>query len=591
MIYNDFGLKLGGQLLMNKKPIRKVISLLLCVVMLFTLTLPAIAEGTSKNIPVIIVTDINANPIVTDPNTSRSSTLFPFSDNDVKSLVATFANVYTSAGTSMNYLPLADAMSEKVTDMMRPIICNPDGTSKNESAGVNTYEYPLSYYSTSPELQSIMAGGGIGINIAEEIGYDNVYAFNYDWRLDTRINAGKLNEFVEYIKSETGSSKVTLISEGFGGIITSVYMSEYEKANDYANIENCVMINSHFQGLGLVGDVMTGNITFDKSGMVRYINDLPENVLSFVLLYFTLAGLNLGTQLTIFSAHLSIAMAAHRHVIYNHIDDVLRNMPGLWAMVPAKDFEAAKTFLYANKDIDPELEEIIDAYKTIQDNTGDVLKEAKDKGVKVSIVSGYNLQLFPIGKTVVNEQSDSIVDTKYSSFGADCYGIDISIINNSEMKAHREQQIEEGNEYISPDLYIDSSNCLLPDNTWFIRNMRANGFELDANSNFLIRWLALSEEQPTIENEDYPQFLQYNRFTKNLYIVTAQDIAGGYMLGDVDLDGKITAADARTALRVAAELDSISGMALRNADADMDGKISALDARLILRAAANLRRL
>ncbi|MCH5199019.1 MAG: phosphodiester glycosidase family protein [Oscillospiraceae bacterium] len=62
------------------------------------------------------------------------------------------------------------------------------------------------------------------------------------------------------------------------------------------------------------------------------------------------------------------------------------------------------------------------------------------------------------------------------------------------------------------------------------------------------------------------------------------------MLGDMDLDKKITAADARLALRQAVNLEKYSpdSQNFRNGDVNFSGTITAEDARLILRAAVNL---
>lgn len=61
-----------------------------------------------------------------------------------------------------------------------------------------------------------------------------------------------------------------------------------------------------------------------------------------------------------------------------------------------------------------------------------------------------------------------------------------------------------------------------------------------------------------------------------------------FVKGDVDNDGKVTAADARKILRVAAGLEKLSGQAAKNADADGSGSITAADARAALRKAAKL---
>lgn len=59
-------------------------------------------------------------------------------------------------------------------------------------------------------------------------------------------------------------------------------------------------------------------------------------------------------------------------------------------------------------------------------------------------------------------------------------------------------------------------------------------------------------------------------------------------LGDVDGDGKVTAADARLVLRRAANLISFTADQDWLADVDDDGKVTAADARIILRVAAGL---
>lgn len=62
-------------------------------------------------------------------------------------------------------------------------------------------------------------------------------------------------------------------------------------------------------------------------------------------------------------------------------------------------------------------------------------------------------------------------------------------------------------------------------------------------------------------------------------------------LGDVNGDGKITSADARTILRHSARLEMLEGDALTAADVNFDGKITSADARTVLRVSAKLEEL
>ncbi len=60
------------------------------------------------------------------------------------------------------------------------------------------------------------------------------------------------------------------------------------------------------------------------------------------------------------------------------------------------------------------------------------------------------------------------------------------------------------------------------------------------------------------------------------------------LLGDIDMSGKVTAADARVVLRASAGLEGLSEEQIIIADADNSKNITAADARLILRCAAGL---
>ena len=58
--------------------------------------------------------------------------------------------------------------------------------------------------------------------------------------------------------------------------------------------------------------------------------------------------------------------------------------------------------------------------------------------------------------------------------------------------------------------------------------------------------------------------------------------------GDTSPDGKITAKDVRSILRIAARLDSPDDVTKEAADVDSDGKVTSKEARSVLRFAAKL---
>ena len=95
----------------------------------------------------------------------------------------------------------------------------------------------------------------------------------------------------------------------------------------------------------------------------------------------------------------------------------------------------------------------------------------------------------------------------------------------------------------------------------------------------------LHEIDPEVIGE-YPVKVMCNGFIAEFtYNVTKRNEV---RIGDVNFDGKVTAADARLALRSAAKIEKLQGDAFLAADVDFDEKNTAADARKILRVAAGL---
>ena len=87
--------------------------------------------------------------------------------------------------------------------------------------------------------------------------------------------------------------------------------------------------------------------------------------------------------------------------------------------------------------------------------------------------------------------------------------------------------------------------------------------------------------------------MSYNRYVKPGYIKDLgwNEVPGTYLLGDVNLDGKVNAADARLALRIAARLEKYpeaGEVKFINNDVNGDGVLTSADARIILRVSAGL---
>ncbi len=90
------------------------------------------------------------------------------------------------------------------------------------------------------------------------------------------------------------------------------------------------------------------------------------------------------------------------------------------------------------------------------------------------------------------------------------------------------------------------------------------------------------------ENGTYRAVLNVRAGKDNVELKTVCDYEKGKLNGDVNLDGRITAADARLVLRYSARLEGDSVNIRRNGDLNNDGNITAYDARLVLNIAAKI---
>ena len=125
--------------------------------------------------------------------------------------------------------------------------------------------------------------------------------------------------------------------------------------------------------------------------------------------------------------------------------------------------------------------------------------------------------------------------------------------------------------------------------------MKFGSFDTESNTMDFLYDLMTADKTFTVfsANGKYRQFMSYNRYVKPGYLKDLgwNDVPGTYLLGDVNLDGKVSAADARSALRIASRLDAYpdaGSVVFMNADVNGNGQITAADARIILRVSAGL---
>lgn len=596
-----------------KRIMKRAVALLVCLTMLAALSLSAAAVTTGIS-PIIYIADMEDIDLYEYPDTLRQSVVLDQDSDAFRSACIKMLSALVSTDDN-GAASATPAVTAGIDSILSPIACSPSGQSRNPAVGALQYTLPLSQYPGDEINTAVITA--IADAVASKVNRNFFYVFLYDWRLDPTENANALRQYIDNVLASSRASSVSLIAAGYGGVVANAYLYKY-RAQAAQRIYSCVFLDSPLMGNALIGDLMKGKavkkaednnsiastintISGEERGeaMLRYLNDDPNNFL--YSLTQSILGESLGGQiLGVFAKYLLLEVlesegsASKIAKLYNNfmllegskvyeagLKEYLRTMPGLWALVPTKDYNAAMGFLYGDEILDYNFARRLSNAREVTDNTVSTLKRAKADGIKTYVVANYGRQILP-ATISIDDLSDGVESTKYASAGAvtkEC-GKEWVVQINCVGVNHNHR---------SPDNDIEASTCALPESTWFIKDLKHMDFQYKTTAEF-VAFLVTSTTQRTVwDTEEYPQYLVYSKYRKNISPYSSNEgAAGDYILGDTDLDGAVTPADARTVLRYSVELETPTKMMRIVADVDGDGAIMPEDARLVLRYSVGL---
>ncbi len=566
------------------KMFKKVMSIVLAAVLISVSFIAPVSAADA--VPLIVVNDLGWTPLVSDKDTSAEKQLFPLTDADTKEfttkLVAAVAAGFTAYGVLYdNWQVFCSFVLPVFSSYIDPIAYNPDGTPKYDNAEDKSPNCSMSNYPVDAvEKEDIKAQkeerekifSVFGVEYGEKFGDENVYAFGYDWRRSPIDCADDLDAYIEQVKSETGADKVNVVAVGQGSNVMLAYMNAYGGTS----INNLVFASPAWQGTSIMGSLFTGDIELDIFAVENYLVMLAN-----------------GSFTTHFAAYITSFIASYEGLSHEYfgkfnyilqkmlpriysdiIDPQVKGMPGLWSLVPVDYYDNAKDFMYPDSSVDPDFEAKIDAYNAMQKNAKSIIESCEEDGMKFGIVCGYNGQLFPVNETYPT--SDTLIDTKYASGGAVCAKY---LQAFDDWGAVHKQEIKDEHNHISWDQRIDSSTCMFPEQTWFIKNLQHSAYNTQNGTTELVMWLLTSDKQQTVTSdlENHSQFSLFNTYTRQ-----TKNSSPDLLLGDVNMSTAVTIADARLALKISADLVEPTEDQIFVGDIDEDGIISADDARSIL---------
>ncbi len=549
---------------MSKKIFKKSFSVILSLVLMFSCVAPSFAANKVCNCgknPMLVISGFSQYLLV--DTTTGKSVWAPEAETITKAVekaLPPLTTLLASKRMRADFDKFCDEFIPIVNEVLDPIACSPDGTPKHRNVEIiEQFTQPVSSYDYA-YVKEIFNNDIVDV-ACEAVGKDHVWVYGLDWRVDPLILADEIHEYVENIKKTSGHDKISISGISMGGVIMSAYLAKY----GYDDLSNITMLSSAYTGLEMVGKLFMGDVSIDAPGLYNIISDvLGTDKVSTVLS-------STGIVEKIIPILGDLFKYNKDRIFEDCLIPAFGYTTGFWAFVPESCYSSARTYMFMRMS-DGTVQQkktlknrIDDYHYNVQSKIGSILKSAQADGVCVSVVSHYNLQNSPV-TSAANLMGDQVIETIHTSGFATVaeYGKTLDIAKKAP--------------HVSFDRVIDARTAYLPDNTWFIKNMKHVEYSnKGANDNGeFFKWILTATPDTNIySNAKYPQFMNYDRNAHNLSPLSGAD-------GDVNADSRISLFDAKLVLRSVAELSTLDEQQAWAADMNCDGTVSIADAKSIL---------
>ncbi len=471
---------------------KKIISIILALITVFSLTVPAFASAEKCScgiLPVVYVPGFGES-IYKYPGTENEVSVFPPEEDAIKAAIPDIIKAVVAV-LLQNYKGFGTYAIDAAEKILSEAGCNPDGTAR-ENTGID----PCTLPSVDRHKTAVYAFDN------KDIDDESEFKYTYDWRLDPVENAKGLYDYINQVKEFTGHDEIVLASHSQGNTVVASYLHLYGSNG----ISKIVFLSPAYQGLSLVGALLTRtcSVTDKEDAVAEFVmgimgyEDVTAQLVGAIISILSDCGVT-GILLDFVQKILDKQLD---RVFEDYLIDVMGTMPGVWSFVPDEYYEDAKKATFRGLEKYNELEKKTDYYHyNIQCKITELIDAAKADGTAIVSAFGYDISSIPVTEGKENH-SDFLVDTKYMSLGATVAHMGETLGNG-----YKQKNTSCGHNHVSPDNIIDASTSAYPEHTWYIKGNPHNGFSVPYLE--FITWLILFDGQPTVtSNEAYPQFME-----------------------------------------------------------------------------------
>lgn len=497
---------------------KKIISVALTLVLLFTLSVPAFAgidrNGTKSQIPVIRISgDGEALYNKDGERIMHFRGLLEGSDEegDNSALYESLANVllpFMVDGILFdNWEPYYENLRKEISELFGDALLDCNGEPV-EGTGL-----PQSVLDYMEERRTVDQKGSKGFYAY------NDYWFKYDWRLDPLAIADDFNDYIKCIKSTTGAEKVGIIASCLGTNVVLAYVAKYGTDD----IQGVTFDGGVAYGSEVLSETISGKFRLDGNAIERVLTDCA-NYGWFDVGSFVLATVDLLTASGTLDAVVGVTK---EYIYYKVLEGVTSALalstfftwPNYWAAVTAEDFDTALNYVFGKQGSAKRteyaglIEKLVEYDEVVRQNIPEIMQSIVDDGVNLGIMAKYGSQMIPVCESA-DLVSDQIASVYRASYGATTSTI-YDTLGEDYIASKRLDGLDH---YISPDKQIDASTCMFPDYTWFYKGATHSNW-----TSYEIKIMydvATADKQLTVNDFEWGQFIVYDNDTDTAYKMT-----------------------------------------------------------------------
>ncbi|MBR3149986.1 MAG: hypothetical protein IKF64_07440 [Eubacterium sp.] len=482
------------------KRVSKVLCVFLAFVMVFSTT--SIAFAKNQVTPVIVMHGLGGSDLYNNVNDPKNKSMIAQYGLDTEAMLQNQTIVQEALkllddGRKTDYNKLFDELGNVLGST--GFNCTPDGDAQ-PGQGIDCYW--TDSLANHPEYFTLrnFSINSFARQIAKMIGAKNVYAFNFDWRLDVYETAKQLRSLVVEVKKQTGAKKVTIVGMSLGGAVMSAYLDAYKGKKD---VEKYVFLNGAQLGVD-AARLFRLDFQLNKKSVLSYLKHL-ETAFEGGAQHDIFRAVNafgdarIGTAINKLNRDVCKNPEMRNKLYLTVMARWMANCPSPWECIPYKDFNVCveKMSKLGILDKSSGLYKKIKRYHKIQGRFKSNIKWAKKHGAEVVIIANYGTKGLPLTSKKTN-QTDMVIDTKYASAGA--------------TTAQFGKKLKKKGKYVSPDKAINAATCALPNNTWFFRGVTHGIFRYDTQATKLVCKMIVGKVKCTVpavkKKYGYKQFIK-----------------------------------------------------------------------------------